>query len=131
MAERRDPEGEAAEEGRLEEGDAQPAETYEEMYADDSYVESGVGERGTMQEVDLSGEDDLEAEEDREEYHEEPGEPAEGVEGAQNPAQTQRQARDGADSFDRGFMEDRDFERDEEEGRGPTNAETRDPLEGT
>lgn len=129
MAERRDPEGEAAEEGRLEEGDAEPAETYDEMYAEDGYVESGVAEPGTMQEVDMSGESDLEQEEEREEYHDEAGEPAEGVEGALNPPLTQRQAPDADDAIDRGFLEDREFERDEEEGRGPTNAATRDPLE--
>jgi hypothetical protein len=110
MAERRDREGEAAEEGRLFQLD---------------------GDAETIEDVDLSGEDALEEEEAREEYHPEVGEPAERVEGALNPAQTQRQARDAADSFDRGYMEDRDFERDEEEGRSPTNAKTRDPLEGS
>lgn len=99
-----------------------------ELYADDGYVELGVADTGTMQEADTSSESLLEEEEEREELDDRPrprthpGEP--------NPPLVQRQA-DASDAIDRGFMEDREGERDEEEGRSPSNAETIDPLEET
>jgi hypothetical protein len=101
-------------------------EDYPELYADDGYVEFGVADPGTMQEVDSSSESLLEEEERREEVDDRPRPRRQ--EGEPNPPLAQRQA-DASDSYDRGFMEDREGERDEEEGRSPSNAETIDPLE--
>jgi hypothetical protein len=100
----------------------------EEMYADDGYVEQGVADPGTMQDQDPAGESYLAEEEEREELDDRPHPAAR--EGEPNPPLTQRQA-DASDAIDRGFMEDREGERDEEEGRSPSNAETIDPLEET
>jgi hypothetical protein len=109
----------------------EPTQNYDDMYAEDGYVESGVAEPGTMQEMDMSAEDSLEAEEEREEYHELGSEPAHGVMGTLNPPLEQRQTRDAALGMDMGYMEDRDTERDEEEDRARYNAQTIDPLEQT
>lgn len=99
-----------------------------ELYADDGYVEQGVADPGTMQEVDSSSESLLEEEERREELDDRPRPRT--VRGEPNPPLVQRQA-DASDAIDRGYLEDREGERDEEEGRSPTNAETIDPLEET
>jgi hypothetical protein len=107
----------------------EPTQSYDDMYADDGYVEEGVADPGTMQDVDLSGEESLEAEEEREEYHVEGSEPAQGVEGSLNPPLEQRTTDDAALAMDEGYMEDREFERDDEEGRAPINSQTIDPLE--
>jgi hypothetical protein len=104
----------------------EPTQSAKEMYADDGYVESGVAEPGTMQEVDPGGEDFLAEEQAREEYTGEPD--ATAREGEPNPPLTQRQARPG-DAVDLGYMEDREGERDLEEGRAVTNAESIDSLE--
>src|SRR5207248_4986833 len=99
-----------------------------ELYAADGYVEQGVADPGTMQEVDSSSESALEEEERREELDDRPRPRSQ--RGEPNPPLVQRQA-DASDAIDRGFEEDREGERDEEEGRSPTNAETIDPFEET
>jgi len=105
-----------------------PAGGEEELYADDGYVEQGVADTGTMQDEDSAAEDFLAREEQLEEVDDRPR--LRIVRGEPNPPLVQRQA-DASDAIDRGFLEDREGERDEEEGRSPTNAETIDPLEET
>jgi hypothetical protein len=105
-----------------------PAGDEDDLYADDGYVELGVADTGTMQDEDSSAEDYLAREEELEEADDRPRPRT--VRGEPNPPLVQRQA-DASDAIDRGFMEDREGERDEEEGRSPTNAETIDPLEET
>jgi hypothetical protein len=109
-----------------------PTQTYDEMYRQDGYVESGVAEPGTMQEVDMAGEGDLEQQWAREEGSLETDSPVEEDslrQGLSTPLE-QRQA-DPYAAVDMGYKEDPDAMDSEVEGYSPTaNAETIDPLEG-
>jgi hypothetical protein len=112
----------------------EPTQTKEQMYADDGYVEDGIADPGTMQEVDLSGEGALEQEARREELDAEarPSLEEESDEMGLSTPMEQRQA-DPFGAVDLGYKEDPDAIDSEIEGVGPgagsVNAETLDPLE--
>jgi hypothetical protein len=107
-------------------------QSYQEMYQDDGYVESGVAEPGTMQEVDMAGEGDLEQEYVREEVDEgaSPLEEESRLQRLSTPLE-QKEA-DPYAAVDMGYKEDPDAVDSEVEGfiKPTTTAETIDPLEG-
>ena len=106
-------------------------QSYDELYQDDGYIESGVAEPGTMQEVDMAGEGDLEQEWRREESAADTDSELERDSARQDLSTPleQRQA-DPYAAMDMGYKEDPDAMESEVEGYSPTaNAETIDPLE--